>query len=122
MQRWSAQVFTVVQPCLVNPGCRRGDIGDGVVDGIEGSGDRRLVGPWQIGQSNLRPLEGQAGLLEGFVGRAEAFGPRVEGIHWAFGFSSCAHLQDGEHLSLQPQSLHWAWTGEMASVSRPRRM
>jgi hypothetical protein len=31
-------------------------------------------------------------------------------------------LQDGEHLSLQPQSLHWAWTGEMASVSRPRRM
>jgi len=108
MQRWSAQIFTVVQPCLVNPGCRCRDIGDGVVDGIEGGGDWRVVGSWQVGQSDLRPLEGEAGLLEGFVGRAEAFGPRVEGIHWAFGFSSCGHLQDGEHLSLQPQSLHWA--------------
>ena len=92
MQRWSDQFFAVIQPCFVNPGCRCSDIGDGVVDGVQGGGDRRVVGPWQIGQSDLRPLEGQPGLLEGFVGCAETFGPRVKGVHCAFGFSSCWHL------------------------------
>jgi hypothetical protein len=122
MQRWSNQFFTVIQPRFINPGCRHSDIGDGVVDGIEGSGDWRVVGPWQIGQSDLGPLKGQAGLLEGFVGRAEAFGPRVKGVHLAFGVSSCGHLQDGEHLSLQPQSLHWAWAGVTARISKAMRM
>ena len=122
MQRWSGQFFAVIQPCFVNPGCRCRDIGDGVVNGVQGGGDRRVVGPWQIGQSDLRPLEGQPGLLEGFVGCAETFGPRVKGVHCAFGFSSCWHLQDGEHLSLQPQSLHWAWAGTTARISKARRM
>ena len=122
MQRWSAQFLAVIQPCFVNPGCRCRDIGDGVVDGVEGGGDRRVVGSWQIGQSDLRALEGQPGLLEGFVGCPEALGPRVEGVHRAFGFSPCVHLQDGVHLSLQPQSLHWAWAGVMARISKPRRM
>ena len=80
-----------------------------------------MLGPRKIGQRDLRTLQGEAGLLQGLVGRAETFGPRVEGIHCAFGFSSCWHWQLGEHFSLQPQSLHWAWAGATARISKARR-
>jgi hypothetical protein len=75
----------------------------------------------QIGEGDLRALQGETGLLQGFVRRAETLGPRVEGIHCACDFSSCWHLHSGEHLALQPQSLHCAQAGAVAMTRRPRK-
>ncbi len=119
---WSGNFLAVVEARFIDAAGGCGDVGKSVVDGVEGGGDGREIGARQIGEGDLRALQGETRLLEGFVGRAVAFGPRVEGVHCAWGFSSCWQVHFGEHFSLQPQSLHWAWAGMVERARSPRRV